>query len=205
MAAAGDKASLSDVAGQLARRWATQRLAAVQSYGRILADYGQGRSTGRAALGAFAKLAAEEAVRYPSDAIGIATDYAAAVAKQAGVDLGVAKTAVKAAPPIRDLELSGPLGGEAFGAFFLRNPHDRAVMLSFFASNFAGSAGEAPASVMIDPAEVMLAAGEEQEIRVAVALDGAVFEAGQSYSANVAVSGFDEMVLRVRLTVLEPG
>ena len=203
MASAGDKASLSDVAGQLARRWATQRLAAVQSYGRILSDYGQGRSSGRTALGAFAKLAAEEAVRYPSDAIGIATDYAAAVAKQAGVDLGVAKTTT-VAPPIRDMELSGPIGGEASGVFYLRNPHDRAVTLSFLASNFAGTAGDAPVSVKLDPAEVSLAAGEEQPIRVAVALDGAAFQAGQSYNANVAVTGFDEMVLRVRLTVLEP-
>jgi hypothetical protein len=205
MASAGNKATLSDVAAHLARRWANQRLAAVQSYGRILADYGQGRSTSRAALGAFAKLAAEEAVRYPTDAIGIATDYAAAMAKRAGVELGADLAAVKTAPPVRDLELSGPLGGEASGAFFLKNPHERAVTLSFFSTNFTGPAGEAPVSVMLDPAQVQLAAGEEREIHVAVALDRTAFAAGQSYSANVAVTGFDEMVLRVRLTVLEPG
>jgi hypothetical protein len=205
MARSGDKGSLSEVAGQLARRWATQRLAAVQSYTRILADYSQGASTSGAALSAYAKLVAEEAVRYPADAIGIATDYAAAVARSAGVELGAQTTSTSSAQPIRDLELAGPLGGAASGEFFLNNPHERSVTLGFMASNFTSSAGEAAASVMLEPPELVLAAGEEQRVLVAVALDPEVFEPGRRYTANVAVSGFDDMVLRVRLTVLDPG
>jgi hypothetical protein len=204
MARAPARTSLTEVASQLARRWANQRLAAVQSYGRILADYSEGHSSSSAALSAYAKLLAEEAVRYPADAIGIATDYAAAWARTTGVEMGLRAEPSRAAPPIRDLELAAPLGGEALGEFFLDNPHDRPAALSFVTSNFTSSAGETPVSVSVEPAEFVLDAGEERRIRVGVLLDPDIFEPGLRYTANVAVSGFDEMVLRVRLTVLDP-
>jgi hypothetical protein len=208
MAPAMDKNSLGEVAASLARRWATQRLAAVQTYGRILADYGEGRSSSGSALGALVKLAAEEAIRYPADAVGLVTDYAAAAARQAGVDLGAeTKTSgtgvARASRPIQDLELSGSVGGEARGEFFLRNPHDRPATLSFFASHFTGAAGDTQAAPAVTPSHLVLAAGEERAIRVAANLDGETFQAGKDYTANVAIAGFDDMVVRIRLTVLE--
>ncbi len=202
MASGGDRPSLGNVTSDLARRWANQRLAAVQSYGRILADYGSGRSTSAAAVGAFARLAAEEAVRYPSDAIGLASEYAAALAGRAGATLDVA--AARQEPPIRDMELSGPLGGEASGEFYLKNPHDRPAALSFLAAQFFGTGGEAGPAAVFEPAEFTLAPGQEQLVKVSAALDPDRVKAGRSYAANVAVSGFEAMVLRVRLQVLEP-
>jgi hypothetical protein len=201
MASRSDRPSLGDVASDLARRWANQRLAAVQSYGRILADYGSGRSTGSAAVGAFARLAAEEAVRYPSDAIGLATEYAAALAGRGGATLDVAPS--RRDSPIQDLELSGPLGGQASGEFYLKNPHDRSAALSFLAAHFFGTRGETGPPAVFEPAEFTLPPGQEQLVKVSAALDPDLVRAGASYAANVAVSGFDEMVLRVRLTVLD--
>lgn len=201
--------SLSDVAARLARRWATQRLAAVQTYGRILADYGEGRSSGRAAVGALVKLAAEEAVRYPSDAIGIATDYAAAAARRAGLDLeaaglGSERRRGAAASPVRDLEISGPMEGDARTEFFLDNPHDIAAEVSFHASPFTSALGETGSRPILHPAQFVLAPGEERAVRVTVTLAADEFEVGHRYTANVAILGFDEMVVRVRLTVLKP-
>jgi hypothetical protein len=194
--------SLSAVASQLARRWANQRLAAVQAYGRILADYGQGRATSGAAWGAVAKLAVEEAARYQADAIGIATDYAAAVARSAGSDLGIHTTRSDQATVVKDLDLSGPLGGEATGEFYLANPYDHEVAVSFTASHFTSPLGDALVGPSLDPAQFVLTGGAEKKVIVRVALSGGDFQAPRHYSAHVAVAGFDHMILRVRLAIL---
>jgi hypothetical protein len=196
--------SLSAVAARLARRWANQRLAAVQSYGRILADYGQGHATSGATLGAVAKLAVEEAARYSADAVGLVTDYAAAVARRTGVDLGLETQRSGPATVVRDLELSGPLDGEAAGEFYLTNPYDKSVSVSFTASHFTSPDGDAGVGPVLEPAEIVVPAGHEQKIAVRAVLDNREFKAGRTYSAHVAVAGFDHMMLRVRLTVLEP-
>ena len=110
MAVSTDNRTLTQVATDLARRWAGQRFKAAQAYAQILADYGAGRSTGAAAAGAYAKLVAEEGVRYSADAIGIASDFAAAFVKTAG---GTVERAVDGGSAVQDLEISGPLGGVA--------------------------------------------------------------------------------------------
>ena len=199
---AGDSISLGEISAELSRRWATQRLAAVQAYSRILSDFGQGRSTGQAAAAAYAKLAAEEAVRYPADAVGIAVDFASALARKAGVKLDLAKVSSDRVSPIQDLEISGVLGGVATGEFLLSNPHDRPVDLGFITSNFSGPSGEVGAGVVVEPPSLSLGAGEDQTIAVMARLDPEAFLPGGRYRANVAISGFDEMVVRVRLTVL---
>jgi hypothetical protein len=195
--------SLSAVAAQLARRWATQRLAAVQAYGRILADYGQGHASSGATLGAVAKLAVEEAARYPADAIAIATDYATAVARRTGIDLGVQASPSAPSTVVKDLELAGPLGGEAAGEFYLANPHDHAVSVSFAASNFISPHGEPSAGPVLEPAHAVVLAGAEQRVAVRATLDDKDFRAGVTYIAHVSVTGFEHMILRIRLTVLD--
>jgi hypothetical protein len=204
----GDReTSLSDVAAKLARRWATQRLAAVQNYGRILADFGDGRSSGRAAMGAFVKLAAEEAIRYPADAIGLATDYAAAAARQAGVQIAEASPSTRGVGPvhpIRDLDLQGPLGGEARVEFILDNPHDRPSHITFITSPFWGPDGEIKAPLVIEPASFVLGADEARRVSLGVTLNAEMFQAGAQYTTNVAISGFEDLVLRLRLTILQP-
>jgi hypothetical protein len=200
MAAPTDNRTLTQVTTDLARRWASQRLKAVQAYGTILADFGAGRTTSSAAAGAYAKLVAEESVRYSSDAIGIASDLATAVVRKAGGTIETGAPAVQ--QPIQDLELSGPIGGVASTEVLLRNPHDKPATLSFAATAFGDTLGGTPASVTIEPDGLVLAAGAEQPITVSAALDPKAFAAGGLYTANVAISGFDDLILRVRLTVL---
>jgi hypothetical protein len=200
MAGSNDNRSLSQVTTDLARRWANQRLKAVQAYGAILADFGAGRTTGGGAAGAYAKLVAEEGVRYSADAVAIAGDFASALVRKAGGKVEQSLTQ----PPMQDLELSGPLGGVASAEFLLRNPHDRPATLSFVATEFSGTTGPAPASVTVEPSSLILAAGDEQPVTVRASLDPAIFAAGGSYTANIAITGFDDLVVRVRLSVL-PG
>jgi len=204
MSTPADKPTLAAVSADLARRWATQRLGAVQAYGRILSDFGTGRSSSAAAAGAFARLVAEEAVRYPADAIGLATDFANALVQKAGggVQKGGAPASGRTRAPIQDLEISGPVGGVASGEFLLSNPHAHAADLTFSTSTFTGSTGDTAVALVVSPADFTLAAGAEKLVTVIANLDTKAFEAGSSYTANVAINGFDDMVVRVRLTVL---
>ena len=129
-------------------------------------------------------------------------DFASALARKAGVKLDLAKVSSDRVSPIQDLEISGVLGGVATGEFLLSNPHDRPVDLGFITSNFSGPSGEVGAGVVVEPPSLSLGAGEDQTIAVMARLDPEAFLPGGRYLANVAISGFDEMVVRVRLTVL---
>lgn len=192
--------SLSHTASSLARRWATQRLTAVQGYGRILADYGAGRANGRAAAEAYMRLAVEEAVRYPADAFRIATDYAAALARSAGLPMAV-EQAVRPIAPVLDIEMSGPAGGVASREFVLENPHDAPASIGFTASNFLDGEQEVKSKPVFAPAKFTVDACGEQAVTVSTKLDPRKFKPGRSYRSNVAVDGFDELVVRVHLTV----
>jgi hypothetical protein len=203
MAGSRETPTLGTVSAELARRWATQRLGAVQAYGRILSDFGSGRSSSSAAAGALAKLVAEETIRYPADAIGLATEFANALVQKAGGSVAVKPSSGATSPqPIQDLEISGPLGGVATGDVLLNNPHGAAAALSFSASHFVGPSGDTGVGVVLSPAEFSLPAGGEKLVTVIANLDSKAFEAGSRYTANVAINGFDDMVVRVRLTVL---
>ncbi len=191
--------SLGEVSVALARRWAQQRLVAVQAYGRILADYGAGHSTNAGAAGAYARLVAEEAVRYPGEALSLVTDFATALVREAG---GKVEAASPKPAHIQDLEITGSIGSSASTEFLLKNPHASSARLKFVTSTFTGADGDTLAPVMVDPAEVMLAAGAEHLIKLSVAVDEGAFEAGRRYMANVAITGFDDLILRVRLSVL---
>ena len=201
--------SLRQTASELARLWATQRLSAVDRYGRILSDYGAGRATGRDAAQAYAKLAMEEAVHYQSDAFGIATDYAKAVAQAAGLSIGTRQATARqtvqqtARRTVIDLDISGPIGGAASRDFVLENPHDSAAQIRFVATNFRDGEAEVKAKPLFAPARIDIPAAGEQVVSVRVKLDPRKFQAGHRYCANVAVDGFDDMVLRVHLTVNE--
>lgn len=194
--------SLSQTASSLARRWATQRLAAVQSYSRILADYGGGRTTGRAAATAWAKLALDEATRYSTDAFQLATDYASAVAGAAGLSIGADQAAASATPVI-DIELSGVMGRTATRTFVLENPHASDAAIAFAAGAFHDGEQEVAAKPVFTPASVALPAFGEQAVKVSVKLDPKRFRPGRTYRAAAAVEGFDDMIVRVHLSVTE--
>lgn len=198
------RASATSAAGQVARRWANKRLAAVEAYGRILADYGSGRSTSGAAAGALARLAVEETVRYPGEVMSLAADYLTALGGRAATSPDMTAAASRSVP-ICDLDLVGALGAQASGTFQLANPHDRAAVLSFLPATFSGAAGDTALAARFVPAEFVLQPGAEQSVVVSVLLAPDLVRAGEVYTANVAVDGFDEMILRLRLTVLDPG
>lgn len=198
--------SLGQAGSDLARRWAARRLGAVQSYGRILSDYSAGRMTSRAAAGAYAKLAAEEAVRYPSDLIGIATDYVSVFARIAGDPTKTSSVDTAVAPgPMLDINLSGRPGEIASQEFTLENPHDVEAKVSFTASPYTDGERELKAVPKFAPTEFVLPAGGEQKVVVTSKVDKRFFRSGHLYSAHAAVDGFDEMVIRIHLTATEAG
>lgn len=192
--------TLGKTASDLARRWAAQRVAAVQGYGRILAEYGNGRASGRDTAQAYARLAMQEATRYPTDAFQLATDYAAAVARAAGLSLKTEPTASVRSPVI-DIDVAGVIGRVAKRTFVLENPHDAPASISFSATHFHDAEEELEAVPTFAPARVSIPAGGEKTITISVKIDRKQFQAGRTYRSNVAVEGFDDMVIRVHLTV----
>ena len=98
------------------------------------------------ASAAYARLVAEETVRYSADAIGMAADVAAALVRRAGGQLETGRAAVS---PIQDLELSGPVGSEALASFSLHNPRDQPATLSFVSGRFTGTLGDAASTVVL--------------------------------------------------------
>lgn len=194
--------SLGHVSRELARRWATQRLSAVERYGRILADYGTGRVGGRDAAGAYAKLAVEEAARYPSDLIGLASDYVASFARITGLRANGDK---QAPGPILDIELSGAPGEIVSRTFTLENPHDVAVKLTFCANAYLDGDRALKAAPIFNPDQITVTAQGEETVTVSTKLDKRIFKSGSSYTANVAVEGFDDMIIRVHLSVTGNG
>lgn len=181
-----------------------QRLSAVQSYGRILADYGQGRSSNQEALGALVKLAAEESIRYSADAVSLAGDLASAAARSVGLDLGQGLRTHSAGltAAIRDLEFQGVLGTPAIGALVLHNPRPETVRISLCAACFEGPRGLTEVSPQINPNAFELAPGEERTVQVEANLSPDSFRAGEIYTSRLAIEGIDDMVVRLRLTVL---
>lgn len=197
-------ASFSGAASDLARRWAGQRVVAVQSYGRIIGDYGAGRSSGRATAEAVARLTADEAARYPVDAYHFWRDYWSAVAHAAGLSTSSIGSARRQTKSVLDIELAGKLGSTAKCDFILENPHSADVEISFAPSSFRCGDAEIKSLPQFDPSVFLLVAGAEHKVGVSVKLDRRKFKAGERYSANVAILGFDEMILRVHLTVVGP-
>jgi hypothetical protein len=205
--------SLGDTASALARRWAAQRVFSVHRYGQILAEYGAGRSTGRATAGAFARLAAEEAKRYPTEAFQLWSDYLTAIARTAGLSLDQVgdsgrhgserRSAERESRSVLDLDMTGVLGNVVSRDFTLDNPHDIDVSIRFVAGHFVGRDHEVQANPVFDPPEFLLLAGAEQKVTVSVKLDSRQFHPQQTYNAMVAVSGFDDMILRVHVTVAD--
>ncbi len=192
--------SLSRTASELARRWASQRLSAVQTYGRILADYGSGRASGRDTAQAYAKLVMEEAARYPTDVFGIASDYATAIARAAGAPLAAERSA-QTASPVLDVELCGAVGKTVTRTIVLENPHDAVATIGFTATNFFDADQELAAAPTINPADATIPARGERAVKIGAKIDRKLFQAGRIYRASVAVDGFDELLIRIHLTV----
>jgi hypothetical protein len=196
--------SLGDAASEAARRWAAQRVDSVQRYGQILAAYGSGRASGRATAEAVAKLAAKEATRYPAEAFELWKDYVSAIASTAGVSIDSGARPAQAKRSVIDIHLTGALGGVATREFTLDNPHDVEAAIAFVAENFVGRDREVRAVPVFDPTEFSLPARSERKVSVSIKLDPRKFRIRENYEAKVAVTGFDDMVLRVHLTVVDP-
>ncbi|MEM7613479.1 MAG: DUF1735 domain-containing protein [Pseudomonadota bacterium] len=188
---------------QLARRWAGQRVGALNAYRQILADYGTGQIDSRATASAVAKLTAEESAKYPGELLSLATDYASGLAQMAGLSTseGQAQPAGRGVRAIHDLMLSGKIGETAKAEILIENPRDVEVQIGFAATGFANEARATKLTPSFDPADCTIPPGAERKITVSVKLDGRKLKAGETYSAQAIVDGFDEMVLRLSLVV----
>ncbi|MEM8657756.1 MAG: DUF1735 domain-containing protein, partial [Pseudomonadota bacterium] len=152
---------------------------------------------------AVAKLTAEESAKYPGELLSLATDYASGLAQMAGLSTseGQAQPAGQGVRAIHDLMLSGKIGETAKADILIENPRDVEVQIGFAATGFANEARATKLTPSFDPADCTIPPGAERKITVSVKLDGRKLKAGETYSAQAIVDGFDEMVLRLSLVV----
>jgi hypothetical protein len=195
------------VSSEFSRRWAQRRVNAVQRYGDILANYGSGELSGRSAAEALVRLAAEEAVRYSEDAIELGSDYIRVLLGAAGAPGRVSAAAGRGTTPRRiDIELRGPVGGQASRAFVLENKQDVVAEISFLVSDFSGPVGSAPfrAAVEFTPARLTLRPHEEKIVEVKLPLDPALFAPGLRYDAQTLVQGYNGLELSLDVIAEAP-
>lgn len=194
---------IGDLLSQLARRWAGRRVNALNVYRQILADYGAGHTDSRAAASAVARLTAEETIRYPGELMDLASDYATGLARMAGLSATGARVDDRPVTErtVHDLMLSGKIGETATADIVIENPRDADVAVGFAATAFSNDTKVTKLTPSFDPAECTMAPGSEQKVTVSVKLDGRTLKAGENYTSQAVVDGFDELVLRLNLTV----
>jgi hypothetical protein len=192
---------------ELSRRWARQRVTAVQRYGDILASYGRGELTGRAAGEALGRLAAEEAACYPKEVVELGSDYVRALLGLVGITAGASAGHAHDRTPRRiEFEVRGPVGGQASRSFLLENKQDVTAEISFLVSAFAGPDAAAPfhAPIEFTPARLTLRPHEERTVEVQVLLDAALFHPGQRYRALIVVQGYNGLEIGLDVVAEAP-
>jgi hypothetical protein len=197
---------LGEVSGDFTRRWAQRRVHAVQRYGDILSSYGRGDLNATAAGEALTRLAAEEAVRYSEDTFTLGSDYVRAVLGLVGVSTGASAAPFSGASSRRiDIEVRGPLRGQATRTFLLENKQDITAEISFLVSDFnrPGSSASFRAPIEFVPARLTLRPQEERAVEVRLPLDDTLFEQGKTYRARVLVQGYNDLEIGLDV-VVEP-
>ena len=194
---------IGDLLSQLARRWAGRRVNALNVYRQILADYGAGHTDSRAAARAVARLTAEETIRYPGELMDLASDYATGLARMAGLSATGERLDDRPVTErtVHDLMLSGKIGETATAEIMIENPRDVDVSVGFAATAFSNDKRVTALTPSFDPAGCKMAPGSEQKVTVSIKLDGRTLKAGENYTSQAVVDGFDELVLRLNLAV----
>ncbi|MFB0610968.1 hypothetical protein [Aurantiacibacter poecillastricola] len=194
---------VGELIGQVARRWAGRRVEALNDYRQILADYGTGRTDNRTTAKAMARLTADEAIKYPGELLDLASDYATGLARLAGITATgtPGDTGPGTQRAVHDLMLTGDIGDTASADLVIENPRDVEVALGFAVTPFSNDMRVTKLTPAFEPANCIMAPGSEQKVTVSAKLDGRTLKAGETYTAQAIVDGFDDMVLRINLVV----
>jgi len=113
--------------------------------------------------------------------------------------------APSAQPALRvvDMEFRGVLGSDVTRTFAIENQRPQAVSVGFLISEFTDPAETVSfrPPLQFTPARFSLRPGEERMVTISVPLLDGFFQPGQSYAATVVVSGFEQLQLRLKVTV----
>lgn len=105
---------------------------------------------------------------------------------------------------IVEMELQGPLGGDARRAFVIENQRDEPVAVSFLVSEFSDENGEANfrPPLRLTPARFELNPGEERQVLLTLPLLEEFFVPGKVYQATLIASGFEGLQLHLKARAL---
>jgi len=102
------------------------------------------------------------------------------------------------------LVLSGNLGETVHGRFVVENRREQVSEVAMTISRVTGHDGPAfQAPFVIEPATFRLGPGEERAVRLSVHLHPELFRLHELYSCQLQVRGLQDMILDVRIQVVE--
>lgn len=213
-----DPLDLANWLQELASRpWAEQARVA-ERYNEIVRRVASGELNAEQLREEFMRFASEESLSYGREVAQLGLEYYASL-----LDLGrtyhdrfydrVLETQRtgqaasggrgSAAPRQVTMDLRGPLGGEAAGAFVIENRHGTTAAISFRISDFVDTGGGTPFRPPLElrPSWLSLAPHEEAEISIRLPLSAVLFTPGHQYWTRVVVHGHDDLELIVTVTV----
>ncbi len=199
----------------LISRTLTQQVRAAQRYYDLLSRFERGEISAQAMTDEDIRFATQETghyvsdladlgIRFYSDLLSINQAYSNRFLNSLERKCA-ASTVVQSQVKRVTMDLRGPLGQEAVGAFVLENTRGGTANISFQVSDFYGPPGIAPfqGGLQFQPEHFTLEPGQEQAVTLRIELKETLFEPGQRYTASVIVLGYDNLELALTLYVDE--
>jgi hypothetical protein len=105
-----------------------------------------------------------------------------------------------------EMDLRGPLRGEARRTFVIENRRAEAVSVSFLVSEFADESGQTSfrPPLQLSPARFSMQPGEERQVHLSIPLLEEFFSVGPVYSATLIASGFQNLHLHLNVRADAP-
>lgn len=198
----------------MSRSLADQRRAS-ERYGDIVQRISRGELDPGEVQAEFLRFAAEAGMEYARDLAELSSRYFLAL-----LDIGRSyndrfyEQVLPSARPMDSrpappeprqvvLDLSGQLGREITTGFVIENKRSSPANISFVVSDCVDTSGGAPfrPPLTLEPQQLMLRPHHEAQIRLLLPLPPELFKAGHQYRAKIAVRGYDDLELFVKLAV----
>jgi predicted flap endonuclease-1-like 5' DNA nuclease len=215
-----DSQDISRLLQDLHTHSATQQLRVTQRYHELLQLTLRGELDEQSLRQRYTEFIREEPTRYLQDLIELGIKFYAALLELSGnyndrffeqilgaTTRSSTPSAPRAAQPRRvEMELRAPVEQDATRSFIVENKRAETVEVTFLVSEFVGAAGTVPfrPPLQLEPPRFTLGPGEQRLVTLKLPLLAELFTPGEHYTATIAASGYDDLVLDLSVWVEAP-
>lgn len=200
---------------ELIQRSATDQLHNLQRFEEMVRRASRGDIDGASLRDEYLQFAREESARYINDLTRVGLSFyntlielnrhyndrffeqVSAASRQTNGHSGEGEDELR----VVEMELHGPVGGEARRAFVIENRRAEPVSVSFLVSEFADESGQTGfrPPLQLSPARFTMEPGEERQVTLTIPLLEEFFAVGQTYTATLIASGFQNLHLHLKV------